>query len=177
MTGFVYAIGRDDAVKIGWAKNPRRRLSELNVASPEPLSLIGFIPGGKFDESAAHLLCADERVRGEWFRRSGTVVEFIKTLCVPEPRRINPRLQRRHPVVVTALAKFMQDHDLDDASFALSLGNCQATAVRKWRLGERFPRKDQLRRIAEITNNDVTPNDFADFMPLSPQQTVEGDAA
>ena len=59
------------------------------------------------------------------------------------------------------LSAFMQKQNLDDASFARLLGDCQTTAVRKWRLGERFPRIEQLRRIAEITNNEVTPNDFA----------------
>lgn len=34
MTGFVYAIASGEAVKIGYAKDPLLRLSELNVGSP-----------------------------------------------------------------------------------------------------------------------------------------------
>lgn len=34
MTGFIYAIASGDAVKIGYAKDPHRRLSELNVGAP-----------------------------------------------------------------------------------------------------------------------------------------------
>lgn len=37
---------------------------------------------------------------------------------------------------------------------------CSLGAVRKWRSGERMPRAKQMRRIAEVTNGEVTANDF-----------------
>jgi hypothetical protein len=47
MSGFCYAIESGDAVKIGWARNPVRRLSELNVGSPGTHRLLGFIESTK----------------------------------------------------------------------------------------------------------------------------------
>ena len=48
--GFVYAIESGDAVKIGYARDPVRRLSELNVGSPGSHRLLGFIEGTKDQE-------------------------------------------------------------------------------------------------------------------------------
>lgn len=80
MTGFVYAIQSGDAVKIGWATNPQRRLTELNVGSPTAHVLLGFVAGEKADEAIAHSQCAAHRIRGEWFRIEGAVLAFIEHL-------------------------------------------------------------------------------------------------
>lgn len=58
------------------------------------------------------------------------------------------------------LSEFMSAAGLDDEQMAALLGGCTAHAVKKWRYGERLPRPEQLRRIAEVTGGQVTPNDF-----------------
>lgn len=58
------------------------------------------------------------------------------------------------------LADYMKAHGLDDLAMAEKIGRCSESAVRKWRYGQRMPRVEQLRRIAEVTHGAVTPNDF-----------------
>ena len=82
MTGFVYAItnGRN-AVKIGWAKEPLRRLAELNVASPDPLSLVGYASGGKQHERALQHLLRKHNIKGEWFYIEGPVKTLLALMA------------------------------------------------------------------------------------------------
>lgn len=57
------------------------------------------------------------------------------------------------------LNEFMKLANLSDTDIARKLG-CSEGAVKKWRYGERIPRRDQLRQIHDITNGAVTANDF-----------------
>ena len=43
--------------------------------------------------------------------------------------------------------------------FADELG-LSVSAVHKWLYGQRFPRKEHLKKIQELTNGEVTANDF-----------------
>jgi transcriptional regulator with XRE-family HTH domain len=58
------------------------------------------------------------------------------------------------------LSKYMEVKGLSDAQFA-ALGPFPIRTVEKWRRDERYPRRRHLQRIAEATNGDVMPNDFA----------------
>ncbi len=58
------------------------------------------------------------------------------------------------------LADFMKSRDLSPEAFALKIGDVSASGVRKWIAEERVPRKDQIERIAVITDGLVMPNDF-----------------
>lgn len=66
------------------------------------------------------------------------------------------------------LAEYMKASGLEDEEFANHVGGCSAHAVKKWRYRERVPRPDQMRRIAEITDGQVTPNDFVLSAPSIP---------
>lgn len=90
MSGFVYAIASGDAVKIGWASDPLRRLSELQVGHATTIELIGYAPGSKDDERALHRKCASERIRGEWFSRGPVVSEVLSTVAFQSPISIPP---------------------------------------------------------------------------------------
>jgi hypothetical protein len=46
----VYFIQSGRAIKIGYAANPLSRLAELQIGNPEPLVLLGAIPGGATEE-------------------------------------------------------------------------------------------------------------------------------
>ncbi|WP_132277044.1 helix-turn-helix transcriptional regulator [Neorhizobium sp. JUb45] len=54
----------------------------------------------------------------------------------------------------------MADNDISDDSFADLVGGVSVSGVKKWRYGERVPRPEQMRRIAEVTHGAVCPNDF-----------------
>ena len=70
------------------------------------------------------------------------------------------------------LGSFMKANGLDDVAMAALIGGCSASAVKKWRYGERIPRPDHLRRIADATSGQVTPNDFLSVAPEAPQTTA-----
>lgn len=69
-TSRVYFIqrGNDGPVKIGHSKHPERRLTGLQSASPDPLRLLGTLPGGKAREAELHQKYAAFRLTGEWFK-------------------------------------------------------------------------------------------------------------
>lgn len=79
MSQLVYFIQAAESgrVKIGIAANPVRRLAELQTGSPEPLRILGVIPGGARLESQLHARFADDRLHGEWFRPSLAVLDYL----------------------------------------------------------------------------------------------------
>ena len=61
---------------------------------------------------------------------------------------------------IMKLSSYMDEHGLDNATMASKIGGCSAGAVHKWRYGERIPRSRFIIRIREITDGQVTANDF-----------------
>ena len=57
------------------------------------------------------------------------------------------------------LKEYMKQNSLTPAAMAELLDSSEG-AVRKWCSGERTPRPDQMRKIADVTGGAVTPNDF-----------------
>jgi hypothetical protein len=83
----LYAIVTEGRfIKFGYAKNPARRLSELQVGSPFELILLATLalPDEWFAQEVeryVHVAAAKYHVRGEWFRSSPKtlmVVEWMK---------------------------------------------------------------------------------------------------
>ena len=79
----VYFIRAEDTgfVKIGrTAKEPIERLRDLQVGSPNNLSLLCWITEGMFNhtERSLHKRFKAQHVRGEWFRYEGDLSEFIE---------------------------------------------------------------------------------------------------
>ena len=72
MTTYVYIIKADTFVKIGYSKNPEKRLKEMQTGSPHDLKLIAKFPYETKESAAAkekefHLLFSAWHHRGEWF--------------------------------------------------------------------------------------------------------------
>lgn len=63
---FIEAVG-SDAIKIGWAMCPNKRLLNLQCGCPLELRLVGTTPGTIKMEKKIHLAMAGRAVRGEWF--------------------------------------------------------------------------------------------------------------
>lgn len=81
LSGYVYffvqtneLVGRG-LTKVGWATNPTRRLSAVQVCNPYLVEAWGLFPGSQVDEKHAHAVLAPYRVRGEWFALQGAVDE------------------------------------------------------------------------------------------------------
>jgi hypothetical protein len=77
MSGYIYAIECGDAVKIGFARDPINRSYDLAIGSPHAQKLLGFIEGMSGQERELHQCFSAQRIRGEWFRRDGPVVNFF----------------------------------------------------------------------------------------------------
>ena len=67
------------------------------------------------------------------------------------------------------LSDYMTRHELDDAGMAERIGDCSVSGVKKWRRGDRTPRRDHLRRIARATGGEVTANDFIEPQKVAAQ--------
>ncbi|WP_018407903.1 hypothetical protein [Methylocystis rosea] len=73
------------------------------------------------------------------------------------------------------LLDYLKLNEIADEAFAAEFdGEISASAVRKWKYGERNPRLPELVRIEEITNGAVTARDF---LPDQPTQTDLTEAA
>jgi hypothetical protein len=170
--GFIYAVENGDAVKIGYAVDPVRRLSELNVGSPGRHRLVGFAPGAREHESELHSLLDRWRVRGEWFEKAGAVLHFLDLL--PKANKVGPAIVRKtRPPKPSALARYMAENGVPFTDFRDRLG-CSTGCLRKWMSGVRTPRPAQMAKLAELTNGAVTANDF---MPAPRVHAHEGGAA
>ncbi len=64
------------------------------------------------------------------------------------------------------LDQYMRTNSVHEAELAEKLA-CSVGAVRKWLSGERLPRPEQMQKIVNITDGQVTANDFYGIAPSS----------
>lgn len=76
----VYFITDGDCTKIGVAKNPNKRLVQLQTGNPNKLVIAKVMQGGYREESALHEALKDSRLEGEWFRFNDFDDKTIKKL-------------------------------------------------------------------------------------------------
>jgi len=151
MTGFIYAIASDDLVKIGWSKDPWRRLVKLRSDNAGECAMLGIVPGTQADECALHRRFAGYRVRGEWFEYWGPVSDFIRSMPACE------RGRRGQPG--NALRDYRHAHRLTSCEIARMVGVSQPTISRIER-GKQTPSLALAAKLAEVTGGQVTPADF-----------------
>lgn len=81
MKSFVYFVqAASGAIKIGVTRHVQARLAAMRTTSPEPLSLLGAVPGDAAFERALHQQFADVRIRNEWFLPAPHLMQEIETL-------------------------------------------------------------------------------------------------
>jgi hypothetical protein len=75
----IYFIGNKqfDVVKIGVANHIKSRLKGIQTSCPFDLTLLFSTDGTTSLERRYHQLFKDQRIRGEWFKLSGPIQEFI----------------------------------------------------------------------------------------------------
>lgn len=66
-----------DRVKIGFSKDVRRRISELQTFFPDELELLLTTPGSVMIEHALHARFKEFAVKGEWFRYAEPIATYI----------------------------------------------------------------------------------------------------
>lgn len=77
--GFVYAIADQsgDKLKIGYSKNPNRRLKQLATGSSDRLYILTMFHGDKFLEKLIHRKFKKVRHNGEWMKVSQELLDYI----------------------------------------------------------------------------------------------------
>lgn len=80
--GLIYFISCEELanypVKIGFcAGELGKRLGELQVGNPHPLEVLATVYGSYRQEQSLHGVLADDRIGGEWFRRSPTLERLL----------------------------------------------------------------------------------------------------
>ena len=146
MTGFIYAIGDRERVKIGYSRDPLLRAVKIRADSSHDVRLIGAVAGTKAHEREIHHLLSGYRLHGEWFRNCGAVAAFCGML--PTPVSVVPPRGRKH-----AFGK-----PLSEIGRKLGVGRA---AVCKWSKG-RVPAKwvVPLERVTGISRHELRPDVF-----------------
>lgn len=87
----------EEAIKIGWGKEPLKRLAGIQVHNHLPVRLLGTIPGDQATEREMHARFAAYRLRGEWFQLAPPLLAFIaeSTDRAPERRPSMSWLEKR----------------------------------------------------------------------------------
>ena len=78
----VYFIkGKNDnsKVKIGYSKNVKNRLKQIQYMSPVELEILNTMDGNAQVEMNIHQMFNSVRLYGEWFRLTPELAEFIKS--------------------------------------------------------------------------------------------------
>lgn len=88
----VYFIQVNDMIKIGTTTCLPARIDALSTHGSGKPEVLLVVPGGRTEEKQAHALFADERVRGEWFRPSGRLLDFIAERQDQDIRSVHGRL-------------------------------------------------------------------------------------
>ena len=76
---FLYAK-KANTIKIGFTREPIKRLIKLNAFSPEPLQLIKLVLGTMLEEKKIHRQFQGIRLHGEWFKGTKELFQYIDTL-------------------------------------------------------------------------------------------------
>jgi hypothetical protein len=86
-TGAIYFIreAKADAIKIGHSRDPKKRLSDLQVGSSGRLELIGVIAAAREIEPIVHKQHSEGHLRGEWFCDRGITSQWLLDMTQGEP--------------------------------------------------------------------------------------------
>lgn len=78
--GYVYFVAMGDHLKIGFAKNVKKRVADLQVGSPVPLEIVHVHGGSREDEIRLHEQFARYSANGEWFEKAPDIMRLIARL-------------------------------------------------------------------------------------------------
>lgn len=80
-TGYCYFIGASEGpIKIGFSRDPARRLYQLRRETPEDIRLLAKVSGGADRERYYHEVFAEHHRGGEWFERTPELLAEIAKL-------------------------------------------------------------------------------------------------
>lgn len=86
----------DEFVKIGYSCNVYRRIKTIQSTCPVPVRLLGWVNGGPAVETELHHRFADSRHRGEWYRLTESIREFVENECNRGPAPVIKHFSYRY---------------------------------------------------------------------------------
>lgn len=98
---YVIGVAESDLMKFGVSSKPQARLGDLQVANPLPLVLIAHVGCDRQLEKDVHEYCAEQRVRGEWFRRAGRAAIVERLVIENDAISIYDLIGRKPPWSLT----------------------------------------------------------------------------
>lgn len=81
----------DFPIKIGISSSPVWRLHKMQTSMPYDVVLLGVMPGDLSAEKMLHLDFRHLRLRGEWFRRDPSILEFVANNCRSDRMNVTKR--------------------------------------------------------------------------------------
>lgn len=115
MIYFIRSVESVGPMKIGYSKNPRKRLMEIQAFSPLKLRIIAELDAPRYIERQLHKIFHAFRSHGEWFHVSSElealVAHVIKTGELPDPEEAKTDDAYFPEVIVTSpLGIFRTDY-------------------------------------------------------------------
>lgn len=79
MVKYIYVIGNETAIKIGFSTDPQERLKQLQTANEQPLTLLWSMERADAAQLEKHLhrKFKKHKLLGEWFNRSAINIQTI----------------------------------------------------------------------------------------------------
>ncbi len=157
MAVYLIQAGEGGAVKIGRTVDVAKRIRSLQTSQHCKLVLRRLLKGNGELEKVLHRQFSSQRVTGEWFSLTEEQINLCfgvqdLPLAIAEHRiRFTPT---RYP-----LLQYLRDYEFTLESFGLLIP-AAAESVRRWADGGRFPHPDMIDRIEQVTNGEITANDF-----------------
>lgn len=135
MPVYVIRVGENGPVKIGWSRQPLRRLKNMQTASVEPMRLLGTADGELKTEKELHRQYKHLQLRGEWFTFCPTMMDKI-TAPVSRRRRDISMERKEAPRFPTAdeVAEEARDAGLSIPALCAAADVAPSTFYR-WRDG------------------------------------------
>ena len=96
LSGFVYFLATETAVKIGYSADPNQRLKALKIALSGNINFIAMVRGSMLNEKTLHSMLSQYRLRGEWFELNATVRTVIGATITTgsvQPKTISAAIQ------------------------------------------------------------------------------------
>lgn len=78
MIYFIKPVGADGPIKIGFSKDPLKRIKHIQPSSPSILEIAATAPATLYTENAVHRRFINLRIHGEWFTSDPELESLIE---------------------------------------------------------------------------------------------------
>lgn len=158
MIYFIQA-GHDGPIKIGFTEQKagtRPRIDNLQCGNHLKLNLLSFCVGGKSKEKFIHDMFSKERIRGEWFWPTESVLSFALSHVEIEEPNVSSSIGEAGDL--NPIRSFIDGSSFNCSSFAKKAGISRQSLYRIMD-GRQSPSTSAIISICRASGNVITPND------------------